>query len=92
MCSAIVCGPASTLTCSSRSASARPGEQADREQRITPPPGHAASAGWFTSVNVTAIGNLQTIRAAGVICSGDRILAVEAGDTYLFSAAVLRAQ
>lgn len=38
------------------------------------------------------IGNLQTIRAAGVIRSDDRIVAVEAGDTYLFSAAVLRAR
>jgi 3-hydroxy-3-methylglutaryl CoA synthase len=38
------------------------------------------------------IANLQAIRAADAIRTGDRILAVESGDAYLFSAAVLRAR
>jgi hypothetical protein len=38
------------------------------------------------------IANLQAIRDADAIRDGDRILAVESGDAYLFSAAVLRAR
>jgi 3-oxoacyl-[acyl-carrier-protein] synthase III len=38
------------------------------------------------------IANLSVVRAAGAIRSGDRILAVEAGDAYLFSAAVFLAR